>query len=64
MTYLIEQMSGMPAPARAENDDPGMTVEEFQRQRAERPGSTQPHSPSQRRPRTKTTTGIRSTRRR
>lgn len=39
MTYLIEQMTGMPAPARAEDDDPGMTVEEFQRLRAERLGS-------------------------
>ncbi|MGW4063638.1 YbaB/EbfC family nucleoid-associated protein [Amycolatopsis sp. NPDC004747] len=34
MTFMIEQMTGMPAPARAEDDDPGMTVEEFQRQRA------------------------------
>jgi len=40
MTYLIERMSGMPAPARAANDDPGMTVEEFQRQRAERLGAS------------------------
>lgn len=39
MTHLIEQMTGMPAPARAEDDDPGMTVEEFQRLRAERLGS-------------------------
>jgi DNA-binding protein YbaB len=46
MTYLIEQLSGMPAPARAENDDPGMTVEEFQRQREERLGGTQPASAS------------------
>ncbi|WP_410615526.1 YbaB/EbfC family nucleoid-associated protein [Amycolatopsis sp. lyj-109] len=40
MTYMIEQMTGMPAPARAEDDDPGMTVEEFQRLRAERLGSS------------------------
>jgi DNA-binding protein YbaB len=40
MTYLIERMSGMPAPARTANDDPGMTVEEFQRQRAERLGAS------------------------
>ncbi|WP_410635415.1 YbaB/EbfC family nucleoid-associated protein [Amycolatopsis sp. cmx-4-83] len=39
MTYMIEQMTGMPAPARAEDDDPGMTVEEFQRLRAERLGA-------------------------
>jgi hypothetical protein len=44
MTYLIERMSGMPAPARSANDDPGMTVEEFQRQRAERLGTTPPVS--------------------
>jgi hypothetical protein len=44
MTYLIERMSGMPAPARAENDDPGMTVEEFQRLREERLGTAQPAS--------------------
>lgn len=42
MTYLIEQMTGMPAPARAEDDDPGMTVEEFQRLRAERLGAAAP----------------------
>jgi DNA-binding protein YbaB len=42
MTAMIEQMTGMPAPARAEDDDPGMTVEEFQRQRAERLGSSPP----------------------
>jgi DNA-binding protein YbaB len=42
MTYMIEQMTGVPAPARAEDDDPGMTVEEFQRQRAERLGSAPP----------------------
>jgi DNA-binding protein YbaB len=45
MTYLIEQMSGMSAPARADNDDPGLTVEEFQRQRAERLGVEQPVPP-------------------
>ncbi|WP_370970974.1 YbaB/EbfC family nucleoid-associated protein [Amycolatopsis sp. cg9] len=39
MTAMIEQMTGMPAPARAEDDDPGMTVEEFQRLRAERLGA-------------------------
>jgi hypothetical protein len=44
MTYLIEQLSGLPAPARTENDDPGMTVEEFQRQREERLGSLQRRS--------------------
>jgi hypothetical protein len=38
MTELVEQLSGVPAPARAEDDDPGMTVEEFQRRRAERLG--------------------------
>ncbi|MFF0147349.1 YbaB/EbfC DNA-binding family protein [Amycolatopsis sulphurea] len=38
VTLLIEQLSGFPAPARAEDDDPGMTVEEFQRRRAERLG--------------------------
>jgi DNA-binding protein YbaB len=42
MTFMIEQMTGMPAPARAEDDDPGMTVEEFQRLRAERLGSSSP----------------------
>jgi DNA-binding protein YbaB len=42
MTYLIERMTGIPAPARAEDDDPGMTVEEFQRLRAERLGSSSP----------------------
>ena len=42
MTALIERMTGMPAPARAEDDDPGMTVEEFQRLRAERLGSAPP----------------------
>src|ERR1700712_3729692 len=42
MTYLIERLSGLPAPARAENDDPGMTVEEFQRQRELRLGTAQP----------------------
>jgi DNA-binding protein YbaB len=45
MTFMIEQMTGMPAPARAEDDDPGMTVEEFQRLRAERLGSA-PAAPS------------------
>ncbi|WIX88072.1 YbaB/EbfC family nucleoid-associated protein [Amycolatopsis sp. DG1A-15b] len=44
MTAMVEQMTGMPAPARAEDDDPGMTVEEFQRQRAERLGAA-PSSP-------------------
>ncbi|MFE0024526.1 YbaB/EbfC family nucleoid-associated protein [Amycolatopsis sp. NPDC059021] len=46
MTYMIEQMSGMPAPARAEDDDPGMTVEEFQRQRAQRLGEAPPATAS------------------
>ncbi|MDQ7805737.1 YbaB/EbfC family nucleoid-associated protein [Amycolatopsis sp. A133] len=45
MTYMIEQMTGVPAPARAQDDDPGMTVEEFQRQRAERLGSAPAESP-------------------
>lgn len=36
LTYAIEQLSGMPAPARAEHDDNGLTVEEFQRRREER----------------------------
>jgi DNA-binding protein YbaB len=39
MTHMIEQMTGMPAPARAEDDDPGMTVAEFQRLREERLGA-------------------------
>ncbi|MBK1789235.1 YbaB/EbfC family nucleoid-associated protein [Prauserella cavernicola] len=43
MTYLIEQLSGAPAPARAANDDTGLTVEEFQRRRAERLGERRPH---------------------
>ena len=38
MTHMIERMTGMPTPARAEDDDPGMTVAEFQRQRASRLG--------------------------
>lgn len=46
MTFMIEQMTGMPAPARAEDDDPGMTVEEFQRLRAERLGSAPPETPA------------------
>ncbi|MEY7974253.1 YbaB/EbfC family DNA-binding protein [Saccharomonospora xinjiangensis] len=33
MTYLIEQLSGMPAPARDPQADTGVTVEEFQRRR-------------------------------
>ncbi|MEU4250976.1 YbaB/EbfC family nucleoid-associated protein [Amycolatopsis sp. NPDC026612] len=45
MTFMIEQMTGVPAPARAEDDDPGMTVEEFQRQRAERLGSAPAEPP-------------------
>ncbi len=40
MTFMIERMTGMPAPARSAEDDPGMTVAEFQRQRAERLGET------------------------
>ncbi|MEV4603579.1 YbaB/EbfC family nucleoid-associated protein [Amycolatopsis sp. NPDC049253] len=36
VTLLIEQLSGQPAPARSPDDDPGMTVEEFQRLRSER----------------------------
>ncbi|EOD67419.1 YbaB/EbfC family nucleoid-associated protein [Amycolatopsis vancoresmycina] len=39
MTFVIERMTGVPAPARAEDDDPGMTVEEFQRLRDLRLGS-------------------------
>ena len=46
MTYMIEQMTGMPAPARAEDDDPGMTVEEFQRLREERLGSSPAAAPA------------------
>ncbi|GAB3155976.1 YbaB/EbfC family nucleoid-associated protein [Amycolatopsis stemonae] len=46
MTAMIEQMTGLPAPARAEDDDPGMTVEEFQRQRAERLGEAPSPAPS------------------
>ncbi|MEU6645885.1 YbaB/EbfC family nucleoid-associated protein [Saccharomonospora sp. NPDC046836] len=46
MTYLIEQLSGMPAPARAANDDSGLTVEEFQRRREERLGATQRRAPA------------------
>nr|WP_255482177.1 YbaB/EbfC family nucleoid-associated protein [Amycolatopsis sp. SID8362] len=46
MTYMIEQMTGMPAPARAEDDDPGMTVEEFQRLRAERLGAEPTAAPA------------------
>jgi DNA-binding protein YbaB len=46
MTHLIERMTGVPAPARAEDDDPGMTVEEFQRLRAERLGSSSPEPAS------------------
>lgn len=34
--HLIEQLSGVPAPARSADDDPGLTVEEFQRRQAER----------------------------
>lgn len=45
MTHMIEQMTGMPAPARAEDDDPGMTVAEFQRLREERLGAA-PASPA------------------
>ncbi|PXY32856.1 YbaB/EbfC family nucleoid-associated protein [Prauserella muralis] len=44
MTYLIEQLSGMPAPARAQDDDPGLTVEEFQRRREERLAATRRHA--------------------
>lgn len=40
MTSLIESLSGMPAPARADDDDPGMTVDEFQRRREERINAT------------------------
>lgn len=44
---LVEEMSGIPAPARAADDDPGMTVEEFQRLRAERLGERRfPASPA------------------
>jgi DNA-binding protein YbaB len=46
MTSMIEQMTGLPAPARAEDDDPGMTVAEFQRQRAERLGSSPEPTPT------------------
>lgn len=50
LTYAIERLSGMPAPARAEDDDPGMTVEEFQRQREERLRATQRRAPDASRP--------------
>ena len=43
--FMIERMTGLPAPARAEDDDPGMTVEEFQRLRAERLGEAPAPSP-------------------
>lgn len=48
MTYLIEQLTGVPAPARAADDDTGLTVEEFQRRREERLGTRRhvPPSPS------------------
>ncbi|RZQ62245.1 YbaB/EbfC family DNA-binding protein [Amycolatopsis suaedae] len=36
MTLMIEQISGQRAPARRDDDDPGITVEEFQRRREER----------------------------
>jgi DNA-binding protein YbaB len=45
MTAMIEQMTGVPAPARSADDDPGMTVEEFQRQRALRLGSAPSEPP-------------------
>ncbi|WP_370940047.1 YbaB/EbfC family nucleoid-associated protein [Amycolatopsis sp. cg13] len=35
---LVEALSGRAAPARSADDDPGMTVEEFQRLRGERLG--------------------------
>nr|WP_237439628.1 YbaB/EbfC family nucleoid-associated protein [Amycolatopsis rubida] len=35
---LVEALSGRAAPARSSDDDPGMTVEEFQRLRGERLG--------------------------
>ncbi|PRX43613.1 YbaB/EbfC DNA-binding family protein [Prauserella shujinwangii] len=38
MTYLVEQLSGMPAPARDPHADTGLTVEEFQRRREQRLG--------------------------
>jgi len=46
MTAMIERMTGMPAPARAEDDDPGMTVAEFQRLRASRLGEEPAPSPA------------------
>nr|WP_307849708.1 YbaB/EbfC family nucleoid-associated protein [Qaidamihabitans albus] len=46
MTYLIEQLSGMPAPARNPDDDPGLTVEEFQRRREERLEAAGSHTPA------------------
>src|SRR5699024_6161800 len=35
-THLIEQLTGLAAPARADEDGSGITAEEFQRRRAER----------------------------
>ena len=46
MTFMIERMTGMPAPARAQDDDPGMTVAEFQRQRAARLGEEPAPAPA------------------
>ncbi|ATY16171.1 hypothetical protein CU254_05035 [Amycolatopsis sp. AA4] len=43
---LVEALSGKAAPARSAEDDPGMTVEEFQRLRAERRGASAPASAS------------------
>lgn len=41
-TAMIEQISGLPAPARAADDDNGLTVEEFQRRRAQRLAAQSP----------------------
>ncbi|WP_116205238.1 YbaB/EbfC family nucleoid-associated protein [Amycolatopsis circi] len=42
---LVEALSGRAAPARSAEDDPGMTVEEFQRLRGERLGERRFPSP-------------------
>ncbi|MGW7536645.1 YbaB/EbfC family nucleoid-associated protein [Amycolatopsis sp. NPDC054798] len=43
---LVEALSGRAAPARVAGDDPGMTVEEFQRLRAERVGERRFSAPA------------------
>lgn len=51
VTAMIERISGLPAPARAENDDNGLTVEEFQRRREQRLAQQAANQPPPRRPR-------------